>query len=125
MAKKAVAMLEVDTPVSDAIDMMREGKITTEAYLEWDADRIKRLAPKSNGRTSDGTCDITKAEFEANAKPVTLTIDGHPLTMEPRTFTKGSFGWYVSGKVPVKVGNKVVKVQAGINLVVANSKNAK
>ena len=44
------------------------------------------------------TCPISRADFLANAKPITIDLGGHPITAEPREFSTGSFGWYVNAK---------------------------
>jgi hypothetical protein len=68
------------------------------------------------------TCPVTRAEFREQAKPVEVTINGVPLQAEVKEFSTGSFGWYLNGKVPVKVGDKTVHVQVGLNLTVIGSK---
>jgi len=68
------------------------------------------------------TCPVTRAEFMRDAQPVEVTINGIPMTAEVKEFSTGSLGWYLNGKANVKVGDKSVSVQIGMNLTVVGSK---
>ena len=68
------------------------------------------------------TCPVTRAEFLIDAKPVEVTINGIPMTAEVKEFSTGSLGWYLNGKANVKVGDKSVSVQIGLNLTIVGSK---
>jgi hypothetical protein len=68
------------------------------------------------------TCPITRAEFQHDAKPVEVTINGIPMTAEVKEFSTGSLGWYLNGKASIKVGDKSVSVQIGMNLTIVGSK---
>ncbi len=67
-------------------------------------------------------CPITRADFEANAQPVEITINGIPMVADPKSFSTGSLGWYLNGKQSIKVGDKSVSVQIGMNLTIVGSK---
>jgi hypothetical protein len=67
-------------------------------------------------------CPITKDEFLAKAAPVAIKVNGQTVTLDPRTFSTGSFGWYFSGKVSIEIDGKPVAVQCGLNLTVVGSK---
>ncbi|HEX3997591.1 MAG TPA: hypothetical protein VHX65_03465 [Pirellulales bacterium] len=68
------------------------------------------------------TCPINRAEFHKDAKQVELTINGVPMIAEVREFSTGSLGWYLNGKTTVKVGEKNVTVQIGLNMTIVGSK---
>jgi hypothetical protein len=68
------------------------------------------------------SCPVTRAEFLANAKPVTVSINAVPLQAEVKEFSTGSLGWYLNGKTTIEVGGKLVSVQIGMNLTVVGSK---
>jgi hypothetical protein len=68
------------------------------------------------------TCPITRAQFTADAKPVEVIINGIPLLAEVKEFSTGSLGWYLNGKTNIKVGEKVVSAQIGMNLTIVGSK---
>ncbi len=68
------------------------------------------------------TCPINREEFAKNAKPVELTINGIPMIAENREFSTGSLGWYLNSKTTVKVGEKNVTVQIGLNMTIVGSK---
>ena len=68
------------------------------------------------------TCPVTRAEFLNDAKPVEITINGIPMTADVKEFSTGSLGWYLNGKANVKVGEKSVSVQIGLNLTIVGSK---
>lgn len=67
-------------------------------------------------------CPITRAEFTKNAEAMEVTIGGTTTTAEARTFSTGSLGWYLNEKMKVKVGDKQVTVQVGLNLTIVGSK---
>jgi hypothetical protein len=71
------------------------------------------------------TCVISKADFIAAAKPLEITINGVPMLAEVKEFSTGSFGFFINGKMNVKIGEKSVPVQIGANFTVVNSKEAK
>jgi len=68
------------------------------------------------------SCPITRAEFRELAKPVEVVIGGVPLTADVKEFSTGSLGWYLNGKVTLKVGDRPVTVQIGMNLTIVGSK---
>ncbi len=65
---------------------------------------------------------MTRSEFLNDAKPVEITINGIPMTADVKEFSTGSLGWYLNGKTNVKVGEKWVSVQIGMNLTIVGSK---
>lgn len=67
-------------------------------------------------------CPITRLYFREKAKPMSVVIEGIPVTAEVKEFSTGSMGWYVNGKIQLRVGDKVVSVQLGMNLTVVGSK---
>ena len=67
-------------------------------------------------------CAISKTDFLASAKPLEITINGVPMSAEIKEFSTGSFGFYINGKMNVKIGEKSVPVQIGANFTVVNSK---
>ncbi len=69
------------------------------------------------------TCPVTRAEFLRDAQPVEVTINDIPMTAEVKEFSTGSLGWYLNGKANVKVGDKSVSVQIGMNLTIVGSKD--
>jgi hypothetical protein len=68
------------------------------------------------------TCPVTRTEFRNDAQPVEITINGVPMTADVKEFSTGSLGWYLNGKVNIKVGDKSVSVQIGMNLTIVGSK---
>lgn len=71
-------------------------------------------------------CPITKADFLAKAKPMTIMVDGRPMVAGVKEFSTGSFGWYLSGKTSVVLeGGVTVDIQLGFNLTLVGSKEAK
>ena len=69
------------------------------------------------------SCPVTRAEFLQNAQPVEVVINGVPLVAEVKEFSTGSLGWYLNGKTTVRVNDKPVSVQIGMNLTVVGSKD--
>src|SRR5262249_60109354 len=68
------------------------------------------------------SCPITRAEFRAKAKPVTVTIGTQHLEAEVKEFSTGSLGWYLNAKVSLEVDGVRVPVQVGLNLTIVGSK---
>lgn len=69
------------------------------------------------------TCPVSRKEFADGAKPVEVVINGVPLTAEVKEFSTGSLGWYLNGKMTIKVGDKPVTVQIGMNMTIIGSKD--
>jgi hypothetical protein len=73
--------------------------------------------PKTN-------CPLTRSEFKKQAQAIKVDVGGVAMMAEPKEFSTGSFGWYLSGKATLMVGDKPVQVQVGANLAVIGSKEA-
>jgi hypothetical protein len=67
-------------------------------------------------------CPVTREEFRTDAKPVDVVINSVPLVAEVKEFSTGSLGWYLNGKTTIKVGDKAVTVQVGLNMTIIGSK---
>ncbi len=68
------------------------------------------------------TCPITRQQFSAGAKPVSISIDGSPMQVPVKVFSTGSLGWYLNGKTTIKIDGVDVAVQIGLNLTIVGSK---
>ena len=69
------------------------------------------------------SCPISRAEFAAHAKPVTVQIGDKTYTAVPKEFSTGSLGWNINDKITLDIGGKLVTVQIGMNLTVVGSKD--
>jgi len=69
------------------------------------------------------TCPVTRAEFIEKAQPVEVVINGNAQMAEVKEFSTGSLGWYLNSKSNIKVGDKLVTVQIGMNLTIVGSKD--
>ena len=69
-------------------------------------------------------CPITLTQFLEKAEPVKVVINGQELVAEVKSFSTGSFGWYINGKTIVQVDGKSVSVQIGMNMTIVGSKEA-
>jgi hypothetical protein len=69
------------------------------------------------------SCPVTRDEFIQNAQPVEVVINGVPLIAEVKEFSTGSLGWYLNGKTTIRVNDKPVSVQIGMNLTIVGSKD--
>ena len=67
-------------------------------------------------------CPVTREEFRTQAKPVEVVLNGTPMLADVKEFSTGSLGWYLNNKATIKVGEKVVTVQIGMNLTIVGSK---
>lgn len=68
------------------------------------------------------TCSITREDFRSQAQPVEIVINGVPLLAEVKEFSTGSLGWYLNAKTVIKIGEKAVTAQIGMNLTIVGSK---
>jgi hypothetical protein len=68
------------------------------------------------------TCPISRAQFRAHAKPITVTIGTVPQVAEVKEFSTGSLGWYLNGKTTIEINGVPVAVQIGMNLTIVGSK---
>ena len=68
------------------------------------------------------SCSVTRAGFTEKATPVEVVVNGIPMTADVKEFSTGSLGWYLTGKTNLKVGEKTVSVQIGMNLTIVGSK---
>ena len=67
-------------------------------------------------------CPVTRDQFRKDAQAVEILINGVPMTADVKEFSTGSLGWYLNGKVNLKIGEKSVPVQIGLNLTIVGSK---
>jgi hypothetical protein len=70
------------------------------------------------------SCPVSLTQFTEKAEPLKVVINGQEMLAEVKTFSTGSFGWYMNGKTLVTVDGKPVSVQIGMNLTVVGSKEA-
>lgn len=75
-----------------------------------------------NAASKKTACPVTRAEFHQNAKHITVVFEGVPAVLLPQDFKTGSLGWMHNGKVAIKVGDKMVTCQIGLNITVVGSK---
>ncbi len=69
-------------------------------------------------------CPVSLSQFLEKAEPLKVSINGQEMLAEVKSFSTGSFGWYINGKTTVTVDGKPVSVQIGMNLTVVGSKEA-
>jgi hypothetical protein len=72
---------------------------------------------------SKTACPVTREEFQAHAKPLTIKVGDKEFTAGPRQFSTGSLGWNVNDKMTVEINGKIVTLQVGMNLTVVGSKD--
>jgi hypothetical protein len=70
------------------------------------------------------SCPLSQAKFIEKAQPLKVSINGQEMLAEVKSFSTGSFGWYLNGKTTVMVDGKAVSVQIGMNLTIVGSKEA-
>jgi hypothetical protein len=69
-------------------------------------------------------CPVSLSQFLEKAEPLKVVINGQEMLAEVKSFSTGSFGWYINGKTLVSIDGKPVSVQIGMNLTVVGSKEA-
>jgi len=65
---------------------------------------------------------MTRTHFLESRRRVELSIKSAKLTGKPRLFSSGACGWYLGGKVPVRLMGGKLWTQVGINISVLGSK---
>lgn len=79
-------------------------------------------APKAAPVGKKTVCPVSLKEFERDAKPFSISLPGGAtLIFQPRTFSSGKFGWGCYDKANLTVGEKSVKAQASISIVLVGS----
>jgi len=69
-------------------------------------------------------CPVSLSQFLEKAEPVKVVINGQEMIAEVKSFSTGSFGWYINGKTTITVDGKPLSVQIGMNMTVVGSKEA-
>jgi len=69
-------------------------------------------------------CPVSLTQFLEKAEPLKITINGQEMLAEVKSFSTGSFGWYLNGKTIISVDGKTLSVQIGMNMTVVGSKEA-
>jgi hypothetical protein len=73
---------------------------------------------------SKSPCPVSLSQFLEKAEPLKVVVNGQEMLAEVKSFSTGSFGWYINGKTLVTVDGKPLSVQIGMNLTVVGSKEA-
>ena len=73
---------------------------------------------------SKTTCPVPLTQFTEKAEPLKININGQDQIADVKTFSTGSFGWYLNSKIVVQIDGKPVSVQIGANFTVVGSKDA-
>jgi hypothetical protein len=66
--------------------------------------------------------NLSREEFARNGGTVVVEIGGHKFLAEATTFSTRSLGWKLNGSYLTNVNGVPVKVQVGLNLTIANTK---
>ena len=69
-------------------------------------------------------CPVSLTQFMEKAEPLKITINGQEMLAEVKSFSTGSFGWYLNGKTGGSIDGKAISVQIGMNMTVVGSKEA-
>ena len=69
-------------------------------------------------------CPVSLSTFLEKAEPVKVVINGQEMLAEVKSFSTGSFGWYINGKTTIQVDGKPLSVQIGMNMTIVGSKEA-
>lgn len=68
-------------------------------------------------------CPIDRNDF-LESDPLSIRVGSEERQAVPMEFKTGSFGFFCNDKIVVKVGDKVVRLQANLVLTVIGSKEA-
>jgi hypothetical protein len=70
------------------------------------------------------SCPVSLTQFLEKATPLKISINGQDMLAEVKSFSTGSFGWYLNGKTVIEIDGKAISVQIGMNMTVVGSKEA-
>ncbi len=63
-------------------------------------------------------------DYRTKAKPISMRFDDQQMTLLTKTFSTGSVGWYVNGKVKILCGDTYYPCQVSMTVTIIGSKNS-
>ena len=66
---------------------------------------------------------MKKSVFKSTAQPVSVTIAGQIVSADPKTFSTGSVGFHLNGKITVTVNGEPVRLQVSGSFTAIGSKD--
>lgn len=84
--------------------------------------RSGKACPKNIKSTQSKSC-ITKSKFLNSGKKITIDIDGNTLTGDPREFSSGNLGWYLTGKIEIALDDQNIWSQVGMSITIPGSQS--
>ena len=78
-------------------------------------------ASSQNIKKVQETMKMSIKKFLETASALEIDVEGNTLRGEPRTFSSGSVGWYLGGKILMKIGGTEIWAQLGCNVVIPGS----
>src|SRR3990167_7353212 len=118
-SKKTGFVLSEKATMEDALAALKRGDLSQDQFMEWDKFRSKSTGRVSMKKTGQ---QISQDEFLKKAGSIVLEIQDQKVVLAPRQNSSGSLGWGSYGKMDLTVGDKSIKVQCSLNLVVVGSK---
>eukprot|EP00667_Euglena_gracilis_P022187 EG_transcript_24593 len=114
--------------INEVLAEKESGDEEEEEEEESPAKKGKKNDGKASPRGRKTTCPISREQFLKKAPNLKMTLDlgkagSQELLGKARSFSSGSFGYYVNGKFKVDVGGEEVTLQVGCNVTVVGSKN--
>lgn len=74
-----------------------------------------------NIKSTQSKTKLTVDEFLQSNKQLVIDVDGNTLTGNPRAFSSGNLGWYLTGKIELEVNGHKVWAQVGMNVTIPGS----
>ena len=106
--------------------MTRKKFLASAKALEIDVDgntlRVRRVSALSRSptpRPSDPRHAL--GSMRRGCLPECARVGAHVAQGEPRSFSSGAMGWYLGGKVEMKIGDHDIWAQVGLNCVIPGS----
>lgn len=84
--------------------------------------RNGQACPK-NIKSAQAKNTLTVPEFLGSGKRITIDVDGNTLTGEPRAFSSGNLGWFLTGKIEIDICGQPVWAQVGMNITIPGSQS--
>ena len=81
-----------------------------------------RECPK-NIKSAQAKSGMTVERFLGSQKRLAIELDGNRLTGDPRQFSSGNLGWYLTGKIELNVDGEQVWAQVGMNVTIPGSQS--
>lgn len=121
-AEKAAIARVIDEVLAEA---SAPSEPTTKAAKSFSCTTRSGTECPKNIKSAQAKNALTVEAFLSSNKRLEIDVDGNVLTGEPRQFSSGNLGWYLTGKIELEVAGRAVWAQVGMNVTIPGSQSWK